>query len=68
MLTMKFQNVTASACLIVFGEKTVIVNIPQHLITPLCIKRAESTQVPSLEMEIGLDVLLVTSLYLFCIV
>lgn len=67
MLTIKFQNVTASACLIVFGEKTVIVNILQHLITPLCIKRAESIQVPSLEVEIGLDLVLVTSLYLFYI-
>lgn len=39
----EFQSVTASACLTVFGEKTVAVNVLRHLITLLSVIEADST-------------------------
>jgi len=66
MLAIKFQNVTSSASLIVFGEETFTVNILQHLIIILDVIKAESTFIRDGDWLGSLAFMIITSVYLFC--
>lgn len=64
----EFQSVSASARLIVFGEKTVTVNVLRHLVTLLCVIEADSTFLRDGNLLGSLAFVLVLFLNLFYVV